>query len=155
MEFKPEDHNCHVLVWSHVLVKGAQAGSFLGAASTAPSLALQAYRSGASALTLQGAVSMARGRAGAGLAYGLAATSVLGAAKVLSMDTDGAQDRAYRLHYNEGQNRCDRFWAAAAVAGGVVGAVTGAGPVWILNSAALGGVLGVLAHVAVPFSKEE
>ena len=81
-------------------VKGAQAGSFLGTASAVPSLVYTAYANGPSAVTAESALQMATTRAGTGFTYGLAAISALGAYKVLSLDKDGVQDRAYRLHYN-------------------------------------------------------
>lgn len=87
-------------VYKHVLLKGAQAGSVLGAASVVPSLAADAYQKGAASLNAESAATMAAARAGTGLTYGLAAMSVLGAVRLLNMDTEGAQDRAYRMHYN-------------------------------------------------------
>ena len=35
--------------------------------------------------------------------------AAVGAARMLQLDADGIHDRAYRLRYNEGQNRTDRF----------------------------------------------
>jgi hypothetical protein len=35
--------------------------------------------------------------------------AVAGAVRVSSIDQDGLEDRAYRLHYNQGQNRTDVF----------------------------------------------
>jgi hypothetical protein len=35
--------------------------------------------------------------------------AVAGAVRVSSIDQDGLADRAYRLHYNQGQNRTDVF----------------------------------------------
>ncbi len=35
--------------------------------------------------------------------------AVVGAARMLQLDADGIHDRAYRLRYNDGQNRTDRF----------------------------------------------
>lgn len=33
----------------------------------------------------------------------------MGAFKIRGIDDEGIRDRAYRLHYNEGQNRTDKF----------------------------------------------
>jgi hypothetical protein len=81
-------------------MKGAQAGSVLGAASVAPSMALAAYKSAEQAMTARQAVELAAKRSSVGLTYGLAAMSVVGAVRLVNVDTEGAQDRAYRLHYN-------------------------------------------------------
>jgi hypothetical protein len=35
--------------------------------------------------------------------------AVAGGMRVRSIDQDGLEDRAYRLHYNKGQNRTDLF----------------------------------------------
>jgi len=74
-------------------------------------------------------------------------------------DVPGAlQDRAYRLHYNKGQNRADLFshlgssigilstWYWIKAAGGVLGLVGGA---------SVGAALGVLAHVATMEKKQK
>ncbi len=39
----------------------------------------------------------------------VAVTAVMGAARISQLDADGIHDRAYRLYYNEGQNRTDLF----------------------------------------------
>jgi hypothetical protein len=39
----------------------------------------------------------------------------MGAAKLYQMDSEGLEDRVYRLRYNEGQNRCDKFAAVRVV----------------------------------------
>jgi len=39
----------------------------------------------------------------------LAVAAALGTARVSGLDADGIEDRAYRLYYNEGQNRTDAF----------------------------------------------
>lgn len=94
--------------------------------------------------------------------------AVLGAVRIAGYEERKAalEDRAYRLHYNAGQNRVDRF---AQVGGGPraawnpvqVGTVLGAGfasvalgPAAAVGGASAGAGLAVLAHVAT-MKKEE
>eukprot|EP00951_Prasinocladus_malaysianus_P013540 scaffold102481_cov43-Prasinocladus_malaysianus.AAC.1 len=141
-------------LFSHIAVKGAQAGSIIGAASVAPSLAIAAYKGGSIKPKL--ALDMLTNRSARGLAVGLVAVSALGAARVASLDTDGIQDRAYRLHYNEGQTRCDKFWMASTLVGAVLGYATG-GAAKVVGTAALGGTAGLFLHGLSwsPTNKEE
>ncbi|CAL8462866.1 g2400 [Coccomyxa elongata] len=83
---------------------------------------------------------------------GTALAGAAGAAKVYgtNVSDEGIEDRVYRLHYNAGQNRTDKFAAIS----GLVGAVATAGlldtrnPRLLLGGAAAGAAMGVLAHVA-------
>mmetsp|Transcript_3904 Transcript_3904/g.11061 ORF Transcript_3904/g.11061 Transcript_3904/m.11061 type:complete len:157 (+) Transcript_3904:281-751(+) len=156
MEFVPEEHNCGALLFKHVAMKGAQAGSVLGVASVAPSLLYTAYRQGSGAVTADAAFTMAATRAGTGLTYGLAAMSVAAALKVMNTDKDGLQDRAYRLHYNEAQNRCDKIWLVSSALGAGTGWYLGGAPKQVLGTSALAGALGIFIHSILPMpSKEE
>lgn len=42
---------------------------------------------------------------------------LLGGLRVSQLDTDGITDRAYRLHFNQGQNRVDLFAQIGSVLG--------------------------------------
>ena len=85
----------------------------------------------------------------------LVGTSMLTAAsavKIGTLDAEGIDDRVYRLHYNAGQRRTDRFAGIGAGVGAVLGAMAGAGSVGALTAAAggaaAGAAVGVAAHVA-------
>ncbi len=78
------------------------------------------------------------------------ATGLLGLGKVYGtpLTPEGIQDRVYRLHYNEGQDRTDTFSRVGAVAGAAAAAAKlGAGGTALIGGAALGTSLAVLAHV--------
>ena len=83
-------------LFTHIAVKGAQTGSVLGAGAAGTSILYNIYKTGQTGP----AMDIALTRTGTGFAYGLAAVSVLGAARMMQLDADGIQDRAYRLHYN-------------------------------------------------------
>ena len=83
-------------LFKHIAVKGAQAGSVIGAGTAGTSILYNMYKTGKAGP----AMDIALTRTGTGFAYGLAAVSVLGAARMMQLDADGIQDRAYRLHYN-------------------------------------------------------
>ena len=67
-------------------------------------------------------------------------------AKLWSSTDEQVFDRAYRLRYNEGQVRMDKFTYGGALLGGVGGAAAG-GLAGSLQGASLGVGLAVLAHV--------
>lgn len=78
---------------------------------------------------------------------------LLGVARISQLETiDEVQDRLYRVHYNLGQRRTDRFSAVGAGIGGVIGAIAWRSSLGALRStaggAALGCAVGVFAHVA-------
>lgn len=70
--------------------------------------------------------------------------------KYVNMDDEGLYDRVYRLHYNEGQQRTDKFAAAFGLLGALAAAavVRPAAAVSVLGGAAVGMAAGVAAHVA-------
>ena len=64
--------------------------------------------------------------------------------------SDGMQDRAYRLHYNEGQNQVDKLSRIGMVGGGLVSSFMTPGPHStrsVLGGAALGSACGVFTFV--------
>jgi len=78
-------------------------------------------------------------------------TGLLGLGMVYGtpLTPEGIQDRVYRLHYNEGQNRTDTFSRVGAVAGAAAAAAKfGVGGTALIGGAAFGTSLAVLAHVA-------
>ncbi|KAF6265351.1 hypothetical protein COO60DRAFT_1041021 [Scenedesmus sp. NREL 46B-D3] len=79
-------------------------------------------------------------------------TSIGGAVGVSNIDQDGLEDRAYRLHYNQGQNRTDVFAQAGAVAGLAAGAAllrgaANASALHYLGCSSAGAASGILLHV--------
>lgn len=75
---------------------------------------------------------------------GTAALSALSAAKIATLDHDGAAERTFRLYHNKMQNRTDAFSTAGAVTGALVAAAAGSS---IPAGAAMGVAFGVVAHV--------
>eukprot|EP01137_Pigoraptor_chileana_P000723 Opistho-2@37345 len=137
--------NSHLRLLEHIAIKGFQAGAVL-AVPLVP-LALKIRRR---PVTL---AAVTAGAAGFAL-IGTAASAAAGLAKMRTMDTDGVTDRVYRLHYNDGQVRTDRFArAGAGIGAAVLTAATVAGfsaslPVALLGGAAIGSAVGIAAHVA-------
>ena len=66
--------------------------------------------------------------------------------KLWSSTDEQVFDRAYRLRFNEGQVRMDKFTYGGAILGGASGAAAG-GVAGSLPGASLGVGLAVLAHV--------
>lgn len=133
-------------LFRHTASKGVQAGGVVGLAAVAPALAFRDIRK--TGTTSSAKILAAVGRTAAvTLGVSIAMTVVR-----MAMYEDlkpALEDRAYRLHYNEGQNRCDLFASAGAAVGGAA-AIAAMGPVaWImLGGVAAGAGCGVLAHVA-------
>lgn len=136
-------------LFRHVGEKGFQVGSLVGLAIITPA---RLYRYGAEPkgiLRTLGKVSL--------LTTSLAL--LLGAGKVASIPADeravGLQDRAYRLHYNRGQNRVDLF-SEIGMALGATGAMFLVSPaaLVVLGGSAAGSAVGLLAHAATNTSTE-
>lgn len=134
------------LLMKHVLEKGFQFGSVLGTVAVVP-IAMwrkSENRSPAKALKILGTSALV------GTAFAL----VLGSTKMARIPADefadGMQDRAYRLHYNKGQNRADTFSRVGMASGGLAAMFlipSAAAPV-ILGGSAFGSACGIFAHVA-------
>lgn len=134
-----------VKLWFHVLEKGFQAGSVVGLALAVPVVAFRKKSFESQLMTKV-------------LAYssfaGIGVSGALGTAKFVNMDKEGLEDRVYRLHYNEGQNRCDVFSSTGIVLGAAAVALIfqkRALPLQAINiigGAAAGSALGVFSHVA-------
>lgn len=80
---------------------------------------------------------------------------VMGTMKCSTLDKDGVDDRVYRLHYNEGQNRVDNFAAAGGLLGGVAAfGIQTRNPYAIAGAVAAGSFAGILCHVGTSKKKE-
>lgn len=131
-------------VYWHILQKGWQAGSLIGVAGVVPVLAL--WKKVRDPATLLRAINYSA-------LSGTAATATLGALKFTQIDDEGFRDRAYRLHYNEGQNRVDTFSAAGSLVGLAATAVLlpRSVPYYAMSlagGAAVGTAAAVVLHVA-------
>eukprot|EP00882_Tetradesmus_deserticola_P005804 GHRQ01006111.1.p1 GENE.GHRQ01006111.1~~GHRQ01006111.1.p1 ORF type:complete len:160 (+),score=40.05 GHRQ01006111.1:417-896(+) len=142
-------------LYVHILQKGFQLGSVLGVGAVAPARA--AYTS----LWLKQPVdpSLLARTAGATTLGAFTLVAVAGAVRVSNIDQDGLEDRAYRLHYNQGQNRTDVFAQAGAAAGLAAGAAllrgaAHASALHYLGCSSVGAAGGILLHV-LTWPKEE
>lgn len=138
-DFDPSKNSLAHLA-SHVLQKGFQAGSVIGVLVVAP---IMCYRSRSVSLaTINKAAAYSS-------CVGTVLSGTMLAAKMQSMDQEGLEDRVYRLHYNAGQNRVDRFCQMGGVVGGLAAAtLVSSTPVQMIGGAAVGSFLAVGAHAA-------
>jgi hypothetical protein len=68
----------------------------------------------------------------------------------------GVEDRAYRLHYNKGQNRVDRFSHIGTALGGTAALLfLPASAVAVVAGGAAGSAAGVVAHVVTMPKRQE
>ncbi|GIL88896.1 hypothetical protein Vretimale_16880 [Volvox reticuliferus] len=135
------------LMW-HIVKKGFQAGGVVGVAAVVPAMFLfKKVREPTALLRAMGYSAVAV----------TAASATLGAVKFTKIDQAGFDDRAYRLHYNAGQNRTDEFSTVGAIVGLAAAAVLvprGAGGsaaaygLTLLGGSAVGCAAGVAAHIA-------
>jgi hypothetical protein len=95
---------------THVLVKGLQVGSILGVVAATPVLSY--YRKAPFISTLKNVVPVSTG------VFGVIALGMLyGKVYNGSMDTDGEDDRAFRISKNQGQNKVDKYSFIGSIAG--------------------------------------
>uniref|UniRef100_A0A6T6AS72 Uncharacterized protein n=1 Tax=Compsopogon caeruleus TaxID=31354 RepID=A0A6T6AS72_9RHOD len=142
--------NKEVLLMSHVSQKGMQMGSLVSLVVALPVLGVRGRLSAENVLRWTSS----------GILIGTVASTALGLFKMSKLEPEGIEDRAYRLHFNEGQNRVDSFAHVGALVGaGVTLAAKQlhVGPSTLSSSstwrAALGGAavgvgLAVLTHIA-------
>lgn len=134
-------------LFRHVGEKGFQFGSVLGLFVVAP---IVWYRGRSSGGTTTSSLLRSIGISTLG---GMAFATALGASRVVAIPqeerADGLQDRAYRLHYNKGQNRTDLFARVGMTVGGAAAMmyVSNAAMV-VLGGAGVGAVAGIMAHAA-------
>lgn len=82
----------------------------------------------------------------------------LGLAKIYGepLTSDGIEDRVYRLHYNQGQNRTDTFSRFGALGGAAAAAARyGVSGNVLISGAAAGTSLAIAAHVATSRQEAE
>ncbi|CAM9761202.1 unnamed protein product [Phaeothamnion confervicola] len=121
----------------HVVLKGAQAGSVIGLA-TSPAAWL--LRGRTEPLWSGTCARFCRRGVGIGAVLGLVA--VVG--KATQIDKSGIEDRGYRIARSATQIKCDKYSGVGAAGGGVVGLVAGVS----MGAAACQGLgLGVLAYI--------
>lgn len=138
---------------SHVTQKGFQAGGVLGCLVVAPIVLYRARQGGTSA-----AVPKVVNAVFKTVMAATATSTALGVARMASVDNlkEGLEDRAYRLHYNMGQRRTDRFAQIGTLLGGAAAvALLPASAAAVVAGGAAGAAAGVLAHVATMPKPEE
>jgi hypothetical protein len=152
-DFDPRPH-ARLRLRFHIAEKGLQVGALLGpVAATVVHLIKQRTlvgldlahlgRSAAIGSGLMCGVSIMAGE----VQYATAEHYLTPKMRISGLDDDGIEDRVYRLHFNRGQNRVDKFAAAGAVGGLVAyGAMKRDGKSAV-GMMALGYGLGVIAHV--------
>lgn len=79
------------------------------------------------------------------LQVGTAIFSAASAAKIATLDHDGAAERTFRLYYADSQTRTDKFSVAGALSGGLAAAAAGSN---IQAGMALGVVAGIMTHLS-------
>ena len=136
-------------LFRHIAEKGFQMGSVLGVAIVSPITYYRLRRRAGGSVGLTPILTAVGGTAIAGMVT----AAVLGAFKVATIPSNeraaGLQDRAYRLHYNSGQNRTDTFAELGMAVGGTASLVfVSPAAAVVLGGAALGAVAGIVTHVA-------
>jgi hypothetical protein len=146
----------------HILEKGFQGGSIIGAVIVLPLVARRYSKLHSGSLVGSGPLLM-RAMAASAL-WGTALSSLVGAARVVQLGStlsptefaDGMQDRAYRLHYNRGQQRVDFFSEAGMAVGGTAALVlVSPAAAVVLGGSAVGAAVGVIVHTATSVQKNE
>ncbi|KAI3433320.1 hypothetical protein D9Q98_003138 [Chlorella vulgaris] len=131
-------------VYSHCLQKGWQMGGVIGCAVVAPIVLYR--RRGAANVTPALVNAVYR------TVLSTTAVSVALCAARLASSPDfkaGVEDRAYRLHYNQGQNRVDLFSKVGTAVGGTAALLfLPASAAAVVSAGAAGAAFGVLAHIA-------
>lgn len=143
-DFDPTQ-NATVKLMTHITEKGFQLGSCIGSVVVVP---VTAYRGRSSNYPV--VPKMLRGLSRSAVIT-TAVAGLLGLGKVYGtpLTPEGVQDRVYRLHHNQGQNRTDAFSRVGAVAGAAAAAAKfGVGGTALIGGAAFGTSLAVLTHVA-------
>jgi hypothetical protein len=144
------------LTW-HVSKKGFQLGSFIGIAIVTP-IALYRTRGKPFSDALPQILRYQGTSAIAGVSLGGAMEANKMRSYNKAGDVPGAlQDRAYRLHYNKGQNRAD-FFSHLGSSIGILSTwywTKAAGVLGLVGGASVGAALGVLAHVATMEKKQK
>ncbi|PRW58643.1 hypothetical protein C2E21_3250 [Chlorella sorokiniana] len=138
---------------SHVMQKGFQVGGLVGCLVVAPIVFYRARQGGTTA-----AVPKAVNAVFKTVMASTAASTAMAVARMASIDNmkEGLEDRAYRLHYNQGQVRTDHFAQIGTLVGGTAAvALLPASAAAVVAGGAAGAAVGVLAHVATAPKPEE
>ncbi|KAL4419247.1 hypothetical protein ABPG77_001185 [Micractinium sp. CCAP 211/92] len=138
----------YVRVMNHVVQKGIQAGGVVGLGAVVPAVAYRQHKKGVGWQESLPALATAVCKT---TLVTLALSVALGVGRLASIEDlkAGLEDRAYRLHYNQGQNRADLFAQVGIAAGGAAAvAFLPATAAVVMGSAAAGAAAGVLVHVA-------
>lgn len=129
---------------NHILAKSWQTGSLLGVVLPVPWLLYKGNFTSSAMLRA----------AGFGGLTGLVLLPCLFSLKVHRINEEGLVDRAYRLHKNSLQHRCDKFALIGSVVSALAMMVIDMNKVisgdWIsaIGTLAIGSAIGVLVHVA-------
>lgn len=143
-DFDPTQSATARLMW-HITEKGFQLGACIGSAVVVPVMLYRGRGSNVPVLP-----KLLRGLAKTTVIT-TGVTGVLGLGRIYGtpLTSEGIEDRVYRLHYNQGQNRTDVFSTVGAVTGAAAAAAKfGVGGASLIGGAAFGTSLAVLAHVA-------
>lgn len=138
-------HN-ETLLFRHISEKGMQLGSVFGILAVIPVAAFRNVENRKPQRMLQLLGTSALGGILFALGMGLFKVSKISQDEM----TDAMQDRAYRLHYNEGQNHVDKLSRIGMVGGGLASLFMTPGPHSarsMLGGAALGSACGVFTHM--------
>mmetsp|Transcript_9098 Transcript_9098/g.16370 ORF Transcript_9098/g.16370 Transcript_9098/m.16370 type:complete len:177 (-) Transcript_9098:39-569(-) len=143
----------HWGLFKHVAVKGYQAGSLISLVAAVPILGFT------TGLSLNGILKWTA----VGSFLGTGFSSTLGMFKINGLQLDQVEDRVYRLHFNEGQVRVDKFSFYGASIGAVAFGAKEVSSVLktskldsnsmksiglaVLGGAALGTVTAVVSHI--------
>eukprot|EP00890_Picochlorum_soloecismus_P001406 jgi/Picsp_1/2266/NSC_05730-R1_PREDICTED: hypothetical protein LOC100633885 [Amphimedon queenslandica] len=146
-------HN-KTLLFRHISEKGMQFGSVLGVLAVIPVAAFRNVENRKPQRMLQILGTSALGGILFALGMGLFKVSKIPEDEM----PDAMQDRAYRLHYNEGQNHVDKLSRIGMVGGGLASLLLTPGPHSarsMLGGAALGSACGVFTHVLGKLSEKK
>eukprot|EP00210_Caulerpa_lentillifera_P001056 g1019.t1 len=142
VDFDPSK-NSTFLLFRHITLKGTQLGSLVGCGLVLPLLTARGYFRGAPLNSQSALKALTYSSIG-----GVIAADAFGVYKYIGMDQEGIEDRVYRLHYNEGQNRCDLF---SLISGGLGAAavpfILNRSPFSIIGAFTVGSAIGTIAHI--------
>ena len=131
-------------LYFHLIEKGFQAGGVVGLGLVLPILAYR-RRGGKNSVN-----SLLRAQGTSSL-VGVGTTCLLMGPMKISKWEDkaaGFQDRAYRLHFNQSQNRADTFAHIGMAAGAISSYALSVSPLALIGGSSVGAVLGLIAHVS-------
>ncbi|KAL4419248.1 hypothetical protein ABPG77_001186 [Micractinium sp. CCAP 211/92] len=134
-------------VMGHVIEKGFQLGGVLGSVLVAP---ITVFRQSRKGLSPRAALPLAAGAIYKTVLASTALTGAMGAVRLAQLEDlkAGVEDRAYRLHYNQGQNRADLFARVGSAAGvATAAALLPISVAPLVAGGAVGAAVALVAHV--------